>query len=68
VHIELVYGRWLGYYKNGLTVPQTVVTALCIILLMLAISTLKSQRYRVRALLLEMGWWFEPKPERVPGD
>jgi hypothetical protein len=68
VHIELVYGRWLGYYKNGLTVPQTVVTALCIILLMLAISTLKSLRYRVRALLLEMGWWFEPKPERVPGD
>jgi hypothetical protein len=68
VHIELVYGRWLWFYKNGLTVPQTVVAALCVILLMLAISTLKTRRHRVRALLSEMGWWFQPKPERVPGD
>ncbi len=28
VHIELVYGRWLWFFKNGLTVPQAMLTAL----------------------------------------
>ena len=68
VHIELVYGRWLWFFKNGLTVPETMMTALSIILLMVAISTLKTHRARVAMALAEMGWWFTPKPERVPGD
>jgi hypothetical protein len=68
VHIELVYGRWLWFFKNGLTVPETMMTALSIILLMVVISTLKTHRQRVAMALAEMGWWFTPKPERVPGD
>jgi len=68
VHIELVYGRWLWFFKNGLTVPETMLTALSIILLMVAISTIKTNRERVAVALAEMGWWFTPKPERVPGD
>src|SRR5450432_2469584 len=68
VHIELVYGRWLGYYKNGLTVAQVVTLAVAVILLMLALSTLRTQRERIRTALLDMGWWFQPKQERVPGD
>jgi uncharacterized membrane protein len=68
VHIELVYGRWLWFFKNGLTVPETMMTALVLILLMVAISTLKTYRERVAMALAEMGWWFAPKPERVPGD
>ena len=28
VHIELVYGRWLWFLKNSLTVPQTIAAAL----------------------------------------
>ncbi|MGA2268029.1 MAG: hypothetical protein ABSH44_06115 [Bryobacteraceae bacterium] len=68
VHIELVYGRWLWFFKNSLTVPQTIVAALFVILLMLAISTLKTYRDRVAAMLAEVGWWFAPRPERVPGD
>ncbi|MBZ5625163.1 MAG: hypothetical protein LAQ69_41655 [Acidobacteriia bacterium] len=68
VHIELVYGRWLWFFKNGLTVLQTVVAALSLILLMLAISTLKTERHRLVAMLADLGWWFGPKPERVPGD
>jgi len=39
-----------------------------IILLMLALSTAKSNRYRLRGLLVNLGWTFAPKPERVPGD
>jgi hypothetical protein len=68
VHIELVYGRWLWFFKNGLTVPETMMMALCVILLMVAISTIKTYRERVAMALAEMGWWFTPKPERVPGD
>jgi hypothetical protein len=68
VHIELVYGRWMWFSKNNLTVAQTVVTAILVILLMLAISTLKTHRRRVATALTEMGWWLGPKPERVPGD
>jgi uncharacterized membrane protein len=68
VHIELVYGRWLWFFKNSLTVPQTVMIAVCVILLMVTISTIKTYRERVAAALAEMGWWFTPKPERVPGD
>jgi hypothetical protein len=68
VHIELVYGRWLWFFKNGLTVPEAMLTALSVILLMVAISTIKTYHERVAMALAEMGWWFTPKPERVPGD
>ena len=68
MHIELVYGRGLWFLKNNLTEGQTAVAALYVILLMLAISTLKTYRHRVRALLAEIGWSFGPKPDRVPGD
>ena len=37
-------------------------------LFMLAISTLKTHRVQVRATLVEMGWWFGAKSERVSGD
>ena len=41
VHIELVYGRWLWFFKNNLNVPQVLVAATVVILLMLGISTLE---------------------------
>ena len=68
VHIELVYGRWLWFLKNNLTVVQTVTTAFLVVLLMLAISTAKTRRHRIAAALSDLGWTFSPKPERVPGD
>ena len=68
VHIELVYGRWLWFFKNNLTVPQTVIAAVGIILLMLAISTAKTYRRRIAAAIADLPWWVTPKPERVPGD
>jgi len=51
VHIELVYGHWFWFWKNGLTVAQTVMAAASLILLMLALSTAKTNRYRLKALL-----------------
>jgi uncharacterized membrane protein len=69
VHIELVYGKWLWFLKTNLTVAQTVVAAVFMILLMLTISLIRTNWDRVSLSLAEMGWtWFGPKPDRVPGD
>jgi hypothetical protein len=68
VHIELVYGRWFWFFKNGLSEAQTITAAICVILLMLALSTAKTYRHRLQAILADWGWTFGPKPDRVPGD
>jgi fucose 4-O-acetylase-like acetyltransferase len=68
LHIELVYGRWLWFLKNNLTVSQTLVAAVAVILLMLAISTIRTNWRTVSAALADMGWWYGAKPDRVPGD
>jgi hypothetical protein len=68
VHIELVYGRGLWFLKGNLTELQTGIAAVLVILLMLAISTAKTYRHRIAAVLADMGWTFGPKPDRVPGD
>ena len=63
VHIELVYGRWLGFLKESLTVGQTVAAAICMILLMLGLSWMRTNWTAVR------GWFASsPAPSRVPGD
>lgn len=68
VHVELVYGRWLWFLKNNLSLMETLATAVAVIGLMLAISTAKTRRHRLPSLRLNLGSVFAPKPERVPGD
>jgi peptidoglycan/LPS O-acetylase OafA/YrhL len=68
VHIELVYGRWLGFLKNNLTVAQTAIAALIVIALMLALSTAKTYRHRLLAGLSVPGWGYAAREQRVPGD
>ena len=72
MHIELVYGRWLGYFKSNLTVAETLAAAFAVTLLMLALSTAKTYRAvirsRVAPALAGLGWTFDAKPQRVPGD
>jgi uncharacterized membrane protein len=68
VHIELVYGRWLWFWKSGLNVGQTVAAALGVILLMLALSTAKTYRQRLAAWLADMGWQLGLRVERASGD
>ena len=68
VHIELVYGRWLNAWKSNLTIVETAIAAVCAILLMLSISTIRTNRQRLAAALSEMDWWFSPKPDRAEGD
>ena len=61
VHIELVYGRELFFLKGNLNEAQTLVAAVFVILLMLAISVIKTRRKEVRAYLAASGWWSAPK-------
>ncbi len=58
VHIELVYGRWFGIWKDSLSVPQVVVYTLLLIALMTALSVLRT-RHKT------LGYFFRPSP--VPG-
>jgi hypothetical protein len=68
VHIELVYGRELFFLKGRLNEAQTLVAAVGVILLMLAISVIKTRWTEVRAFLAASGWWAAPKVERAAGD
>ena len=52
VHTELVYGRWLYYWKERLTPLQTAFASVGVILLMLGLSVLKTN----------WGRWRLPRP------
>jgi hypothetical protein len=66
VHIELVYGRWFGPWKETLTIGQCVFWALVLILAMIGLSYVRTR------------WGFpdlrfgsvmpRSEPRRVPGD
>jgi len=65
VHIEIVYGRWLGSWKNALSVPQIVVFTV----LLLGLLTLLSLG---RTRLKPVGAFFRaaslPQPKSASGD
>ena len=58
---ELIYGRWLWFWKNGLNVGQTVAAAIALILLMLGLSTAKTYRHRIGTWIADTGWWWAPR-------
>lgn len=66
VHIELVYGRWLSFFKESLGTLPVVGVTIGILALMVGISVLQT-RYQ------QMGWIFKPvaplpTPGRASGD
>jgi len=69
VHIELVYGHWLWWWKTNLNVGQTVMAATGVIALMLLLATAVTYRSRIKGAMIET---FEalsgPKPDRASGD
>ena len=67
VHIELVYGRWLYFWKENLDVAQTVMAAAAMILLMLALSVLRTRRDLWQPLVAALPW-YSAEPKRVAGD
>lgn len=65
VHIELVYGRWFGFWKENLTVSQCVLASITLILAMIALSY---ARTNWRWPSLRFGDMLAPEPRRVSGD
>jgi peptidoglycan/LPS O-acetylase OafA/YrhL len=67
VHTEIVYGRWLWFWKENLTPAEAAAASCVVILFMLGLSLLKTHWKSVRSALLAFGNpFFEPR--RVPGD
>jgi uncharacterized membrane protein len=64
VHIELVYGRWLGYFKERLNVGETTALSVVVIVAMLGLSLLRTKWEVVRL------WFVSPvlAARRVSGD
>ena len=67
VHIDLVYGRWLGAWKESLTLEQTILAAAGIVGLMLLLSVVRTNFPKIRAAVANI-WQPAPEPERVSGD
>ena len=66
VHTELVYGRWLYFWKKRLTPLQTAFASVGVILLMLGLSVLKTNWGRWRLPGPALLWPFHA-PRRIPG-
>lgn len=68
VHIELVYGRWFGAWKESLSNLQCGIIAAIVIAAMLGLSVLRSRWDRERFMTLLAPWFSYSSPRRVSGD
>ncbi|MGI8745620.1 MAG: heparan-alpha-glucosaminide N-acetyltransferase domain-containing protein [Bryobacteraceae bacterium] len=74
VHIELVYGRWFGFWKENLTNTQCALAAVATILFMLMLSVARTRwkTLRVSNLFAPFSSFSAPRtysnPRRVSGD
>jgi len=66
VHIELVYGRWLGAWKDSMNNIECAAAAVAVIALMLGISLLRTNWPTVRAAFRPL--FSTQSPRRVSGD
>jgi hypothetical protein len=65
VHIELVYGRWFGYWKGSLSIGECAVAASVLIVAMIALSY---ARTNWKWPALRFGSITPAQPQRVSGD
>ena len=66
VHIELVYGRWFGSWKEKLDNIECAVGAVLVIALMLGFSTIRTNWRMLKANAVAM--FSDGSPRRVSGD
>jgi len=65
VHIELVYGRWFGIWKEALSVPQVLTVTVLLIALMTLLSLAQTRGKSLLAIFRPSAL---PQPGRVSGD
>ena len=68
VHIELVYGRWFGWWKERLSNTECVFAAIAVILLMLALSVTRTRWKTVPFASVFAPFLALSHPRRVSGD
>lgn len=66
IHIELIYGRWLGFWHSNLSIAQCTVAAAAMIVSMVLISVARTHRAQLREFLAS--WRPQAQPVRVSGD
>ena len=67
VHIEIVYGRWFGAWKESLGNVECGIYAAILVAMMLGLSVLRS-RWNPARVMAVVGPWFSYSPRRVSGD
>ncbi|HYL37161.1 MAG TPA: heparan-alpha-glucosaminide N-acetyltransferase domain-containing protein [Bryobacteraceae bacterium] len=67
VHIELVYGRWLGAIKESLSSVACVFGSIAVIALMIGLSVVRTKWPNIRPALAPYFSFSDP-PSRVSGD
>ena len=67
VHIELVYGRWFGGFKENLTIAQCALFSITLIMAMVGLSYLRTNG-RWTSLRFAPMFPGQPEPRRVSGD
>jgi fucose 4-O-acetylase-like acetyltransferase len=72
VHTELVYGRWLGAWKENLSVPQTILMAFFVIAAMVLLSVARTGWHGFPGVLpMAREWWAsvrQPLAQPAAGD
>jgi fucose 4-O-acetylase-like acetyltransferase len=63
VHIEIVYGRWFGIWKEDLSVAQVVAFTIALLALMTVLSILRTKYTSLSGLFKPA-----PAPRRASGD
>ena len=68
VHIELVYGRWFGWLKDNMTIPQAGASAVVVIAAMVGLSVLRTRWGTIGWSSLVASALPDTNPRRVSGD
>jgi fucose 4-O-acetylase-like acetyltransferase len=65
VHIEIVYGRWFGIWKESMSVPQVLLYTFVLLALMTGLSLLQTRYTSIKSFLKQTP---VPEPRRASGD
>jgi hypothetical protein len=68
VHVELVYGRALGYFKESLSVAQTAALAVVVVLAMLGLSVWRTYPVATKSFFKSLIGGPSPTPNQSSGD